>query len=55
MMIAIWLGVAGVLAAGLRKVGPWWRVSLGALAWPALPVIAGVSKYRHVRKRRKLA
>lgn len=52
MFIAIWLGVAGGIALAFRKVGPWWRVGLGSLVWPALPAIAGISKYNHARKRR---
>lgn len=54
MLVAVWLGVAGVLSVSLRKVGPWWRVGLGSLAWPALPVLAVASKLLHMRRRRVL-
>lgn len=48
----LWLGIAGLLIFTLRKAGPWWRVALGALAWPALPFVAAVSKFRHAQRRR---
>lgn len=54
-MIYVWLGVAVSIGVAFRKAGPWWRVSLASLAWPALPLVAGVSKYRHARRRKQVS
>lgn len=52
MLIIIWLGVAAAIGFVARKAGPWWRVSLGSVAWPALPLVVAISRYRYVRRRR---
>lgn len=54
MLIAIWLGVAAAISYFLRKTGPWYRVAVGSLAWPTLPLVAAGSYTRHRIRRRRI-
>lgn len=55
MIVAIWLGGAAAISGFLRNVGPWWKIALGSLAWPALPFLAMGSYARFRIRRRRLA
>ncbi len=54
-MIIAWLTIAALFTYAFRNADKTWRVGLKSLAWPTFPVIIGVSKVRHARRRRALS
>lgn len=52
MWLRLYLLIALALVVSLRRVGPWWQVLGGSLAWPAIPLAAVISKLCHMHKRK---